>query len=212
MLEKASLLVDRGSAGSETIPVMYNPTELSDNRTVKVCGVGNNVQFERLIRDDMTLSLFFDTYEAGTDVRDKTRQIQSLMIRNAGKGTRKEPPKVSLSWAGVWFTGIVIGLKQNFTMFLPSGVPVRARLEVTLKSILTDKEELAALGIPNCRKLHLVTSNDRIDLMAYETTGDPAWWREIAEANDIADPLAFPLTSQTGNLVVIPDYHQSGQG
>lgn len=212
MLEKASLVVDRGGGANESIPVMYNPTELTDSYSVKICGIGNNVQFERLVHDDMTISLFFDTYEKGTDVRRETGKIQDLMKPTTGKGNRKEPPRVSFSWSGVWFTGIVIGLEQHYTMFLSSGIPVRARLSVTLKSVLTDKEELASLGIPNCRKLHQVSATDRIDLLAHETTGVSGFWREIAKANDIEDPLLFPRSFQTGTVIAIPDIHQQPEG
>lgn len=205
MLEKAMIVVKQTG---QKIPVMYNPTELSDNRSVEYCGDGSNLQFVRAKRDDLQVSLFFDTYEKKTDVRRETGKIMALMKPTEGKGNRKEPPVVQFSWSDVWFTGVIVQLSQNFTMFLESGVPVRARLEVTFQSIFTEKEELESLGLYNCRKITQVREGDRLDLLAYRETGDPGFWRDIAAQNDIDDPLLFPLTTQTGSMLVIPDYHK----
>lgn len=112
------------------------------------------------------------------------------------------------SWAQVWFTGYIINLKQQFTMFLGSGVPVRATLEVTFEEWLNDKEEKESQGLDNCRKLYPVQSGDRLDLIAWRQTGDPGYWRTIAAANDLNDPLVFPEPIQAGRVLVIPDYHQ----
>ena len=206
MLQKAVIVV---KDTQQKIPVMYNPTELSDNRSVEVCGEGSNVQFIRAKRDNLTVSLFFDTYEKRTDVRAQTGKIMALMKPTEGKGNRKEPPVVMFSWSDVWFTGIITELNQKFTMFLNTGIPVRARLEVTFQSVFTEKEELESLGLYNCRKLATVNQSDRLDLLAYQQTGDPSFWRAIAIQNDLEDPLAFPTQEQTGSVLVIPDYHTS---
>ena len=204
MLEKATIVVKETQ---QKIPVMYNPTELSDNRSVEVCGEGANLQFIRAKRDDLNVSLFFDTYAKGSDVRKETGKIMALMKPTEGKGNRKEPPVVMFSWSDVWFTGIITQLTQKYTMFLPSGVPVRARLEVNFQSVFTEKQELESLGLYNCRKLVMVTQSDRLDLLAYKETGDPAFWRQIATENDLENPLSFPLGGQTGKVLVIPDNH-----
>ncbi len=80
---------------------------------------------------------------------------------------------------------------------------------MTFQSVLTEKEELESQGLNNCRKLARVISGDRLDLLAYRETGDPSFWRQIAELNDLEDPLLFPLSIQTGSELVIPDYHRA---
>ncbi|AEA63691.1 MULTISPECIES: CIS tube protein [Burkholderia] len=204
MLEMAKIVVQKTG---EEIPVMYNPTELSLNKTVQLKGQGSNVQFQRVDDDDLTVSLFFDTYEKQSDVRALTNRIAALTQPTIGTAERREPPVVVFTWAGPLFVGMISKLDQKFTMFLSSGVPVRAELSVTLKSVLTPEEDLRAQGYFNCRRLWQVTENDRLYLIAQRTLGDPGQWRLIAETNGIDDPLNFPRRQDIGRTLVIIDTH-----
>jgi len=206
MLEKAKIVVQ---ATQEIIQVMYNPTELSLGKTVHVQGEGANIQFERVSDDDLTVSLFFDSSDAKTDIRDVTKRLVALTqpTVTTGASTRKEPPVVVFTWAGALFTGVVTKLDQKFTMFLASGIPVRAELTVTFKSVLTEKEDLAARGYFKCRKLWTVKEGDRLYLIAHKALGNAALWRLIARANDVYDPISFPTAADIGRTLVIVDIH-----
>jgi len=209
MLEMAKIVVQKTG---EEIPVMYNPTELSLNKTVVLQGQGSNVQFQRVEDDDLTVSLFFDTYEQRTDVRAKTGKIAALTQPTIGTAERREPPVVVFTWAGPLFVGIVSKLDQKFTMFLETGVPVRAELTVTFKSILTPEEDQHAQGKFNCRQLWQVRENDRLYLIAQTALGRADQWRLIAEANNIYDPLNFPTREDVGRMLVIVDTHGETSG
>ena len=204
MLEMAKIVVQKTG---EEIPVMYNPTELSLNKTVVLQGQGSNIQFQRVEDDDLTVSLFFDTYEQQSDVRTKTSKIAALTQPSVGSGERREPPVVVFTWAGPLFVGMISKLDQKFTMFLSSGVPVRAELSVTFKSVLTVEEDQHSQGKFNCRQLWQVRENDRLYLIAQQTLGDPDQWRLIAEHNGIYDPLNFPTREDVGRMLVIIDTH-----
>lgn len=204
MLEMAKIVVHQTR---EEIPVMYNPTELSLNRSVLVQGEGANIQFQRVSNDDLVVSLFFDTYEQQVDVRSKTGRIVALTVPSTGAGVRKEPPVVVFTWAGPLFTGIIVKLDQKFTMFLSSGIPVRAELSVTFKAVLTEQEDLQARGYFNCRQLWQVKQGDRLYLIAQATLGDPGKWRLIAAMNSVGDPLNFPQVQDIGRSLIIPDVH-----
>ena len=104
MLEMAKIVVQK--TGKE-IPVMYNPTELSLNKTVQLKGQGSNVQFQRVDDDDLTVSLFFDTYEKQSDVRALTNRIAALTQPTIGTAERREPPVVVFTWAGPLFVGMI---------------------------------------------------------------------------------------------------------
>ena len=204
MLEKAKIIVQETQ---EEITVMYNPTELTINTSVQVQGEGANIQFQRVNQDDLTVSLFFDSYEQRTDIRDQTKKIQALTKPTTGTGSRKEPPVVLFSWGDVWFTGIITALNQKFTMFLSSGIPVRAELSVTFKAVLSQIEDLESRGYFNCRRLWSVKENDRLYLIANQVFGDPSQWRDIARVNNIYDPLNFPTKADIGRTLVIIDIH-----
>lgn len=209
-LQRATIHVENSNASQmkvehKHIEVMYNPEELSLRQHAAVEGEGNNVWFSRTQPEDMVVTLFFDTYEKGSDVRKKTNDILALTEPWPSKKGAKVPPTVRFMWADHLFTGIVTHVAQRFTMFLPTGEPVRAELTVTFKEVLTDTEEIKAKGLDNCRALYTVIGSDRLGSIAYNALGDLSQWRLIAEANGIYDPIAFPGHVWTGRKIAIPD-------
>jgi hypothetical protein len=192
---------------SSKIKVQYNPEELTLSQSAVVDGTGNKVFFHRTEPDNLVVSLVFDTYEARTDVRAKTDQILALTQPQDSHSGGKVPPTVQFIWDDRLFTGAVVKVDQKFTMFLPSGIPVRADLTVTFKEVLTDKEELDALGLEHCRRLLEVSQGDTLGLTAYKALGDRKQWRLIADANGIYDPISFPQDAWIGRTIAIPDTH-----
>ena len=80
----------------------------------------------------LTMELFFDTYERGSDVRLHTGRIAELMTVEK-HGNMHRPPICLLFWgrAGRFFQGVLESLDQRFTLFLEDGWPVRATRPVT---------------------------------------------------------------------------------
>jgi hypothetical protein len=204
MLEKAKIVVQQTG---EVIQAMYNPTELAFGKTVHVQGEGAQIQFQRVSDDDLTVSLFFDSSDTRADIRDTTKRLVALTQPTTGTGVRREPPVVVFTWAGALFTGVVTRLEERFTLFLSSGVPVRAEVTVTFKSVLTDRQDLEARGYFNCRTMWTVNEGDRLYLIAHKILGDATLWRQIAIANEIYDPIAFPTEADVGRTLVIIDTH-----
>lgn len=211
-LQRAHIHIENAHAGAmmvsgKSLEVMYNPEELSLSQSARVEGEGNHVWFSRTQPEDLTVTLFFDTYEKRSDVRKKTNDILALTEPWPAKTGAKVPPTVRFLWADRLFTGIVTHVAQRFTMFLPSGVPVRAELSVTFKEVLTDAEEIKAQGLDNCRALRTVAEGDRLRSVSYDALGDGSQWRVIADANGIYDPISFPGRAWIGRTIAIPDTH-----
>lgn len=212
-LGKAQIWVQTGDkpAGvlfpSEIIPVHYNPESLTLGQAAVVDGNGNKVLFRRTEPDDLVVSLIFDTYEEQTDVRAKTDPILKLTRPQKSEQGGKVPPTVKFMWADRLFTGAVIHVKQKFTMFLSTGIPVRAEVTVTIKEVLTDDEELDALGLKNCRRLLRVAAGDHVSSIAHRVLGDRTRWRLIADANGIYDPIDFAALGWSGQTIAVPDTH-----
>jgi nucleoid-associated protein YgaU len=204
-LEKARITV-----GKQSVEVMYNPTELTLTRSVETNDDSKAIkpQPKRVKSEDLIVTLFFDTFEAQTDVTIKTNPIVELTRFAVPTDQRKMPPVVIFSWGkNDLFSGIVTRVEQTFTMFLPDGTPVRATLKVTFSESPTPKELNADAGLTNCRMLWTVSPGDRLYLIAQQALGDSTQWRLIADANGIRDVLAFPTTAQIGSILVIPDTH-----
>jgi nucleoid-associated protein YgaU len=49
-----------------------------------------------------------------------------------------------------------------------------------------------------------VKAGDRLPVIAAQVYGDPRLWRQIADANGIANPLRFPSQQDLGRLLLVP--------
>jgi hypothetical protein len=144
------------------------------------------------------MQLFFDTYEAGKDVRKMYTDILDKMMMveenlRDGDSDRGRPPYCRLCWGKVFsFKCVVVSLNLEFTMFLPDGTPVRATANLTLKEIAEEEEPQnpSSVSRPGNR-IWTVKPGETIDWIAYKTLGNAFRWRTIAEANDLLDPLAL---------------------
>lgn len=219
MLVKAFLT--RKDDTSLKVPCMFNPKELSIEKSnqfaeVNIPGLSSPVfQFVRGNARKVTMDLFFDTYEKGTDVREFTDRITgwdagSMLSKlpDEPKGLMDidselhAPPVCQFIWGKFLFQCIIEQITKKFTMFLPEGIPVRATLSVTLKEYRdvdiqikeTDKHSA------DLTKTRVITQGESLWSIAAREYGTPADWRLIAEANDIDNPrILYP-----GQKLTIP--------
>ena len=112
------------------------------------------------------------------------------------------PPVCLFIWGAYIFPCIIERVNKKFTMFLPSGIPVRATLSVTLREYvepdLTTKG--TPLSSPDRTKRRIVKQGDSLWTIAAKEYGDPALWRAIAKENRIDDPR----TLEIGKEIKIP--------
>jgi nucleoid-associated protein YgaU len=203
MAEKAKIFPV--GTGGGPIEVMFNPNEYTVSFEGKYTGEQNNKQFQISEMPEFKVSLFYDTYEQRRDVRKETAKLTSLLApKVSGKNTRK-PPDCMFVWGGFTYRGLLSRIEQKFTMFLENGVPVRSLLDVTFITNESDKAVEDNKGLNACRKLWVVKSGDRLDLIAGEALKDPGAWRRIAELNKIANAIGFPGKNDVGRTLVIPD-------
>ncbi|MCD4797489.1 MAG: hypothetical protein K8R19_00570 [Methanosarcinales archaeon] len=209
MVEKAQIkILDDGGDETETIDVMFNPEDYTVSlsgafKTKK--GQESRPSFDKVEIKDFTIKSFFDTYETQSDVREKTNKIAKLLMPFVEGSERKRPPICLFVWGKFKYKGTIHKLDQKFTMFLETGIPVRAELTFTFKSVATPQEYAEYMGIEACRKVWTVKSSDRLDLIAHKALKNAALWRKIADENNIDDPIAFPQTHDIGKTLVIPD-------
>ena len=207
-LEKAKIqqIVPKG----ETFDVLFNPKEYRLNKSnqfaeVAIPGLSAPIlQFTRGDAQTLTMQLFFDTYDpvdskAGKDqdVRVHTAKVTDLLKINA---ELHAPPVCQFSWGNLIFIGVLQQADVRCTLFLPSGIPVRATVDVTFKQFFDGKTETGLLQSANFAKQYIVRPGDTLAGIAAEKYDDPAKWRPIAEANDLDDPLSI----QPGQVLTIP--------
>lgn len=204
MAEKAKI-IPLDVAGVGPISVMFNPNEYTVSFEAKYTGENDKKQFQIAETPEFKVSLFFDTYEKRRDVRLETARITTLLYPKVSGKSTKKPPTCLFIWGLFTYRGVLSKIEQKFTMFLENGTPVRSLMDVTFTSDEPQKKVEIAQGLFACRKLWVVKSGDRLDLIANEALKDPLMWRKIAEANGIVNPFGFPDKNDFGRTLVIPD-------
>jgi hypothetical protein len=183
-----------------TIIVRYNPEELTinkDNNFAVQTVFGRSdplVQFVNGNQRTLDVELFFDTYDTPVvpkaDVRDETRQVTDLMNIESESHA---PPILVLAMAQLRFRCVLSRVSQRFVLFMPNGTPVRARLQCTFVECVDPAPAAAAANLQTAdfTKVHTVTRGETLSSIAALRYDDPALWRPIAMANDIADAAAI---------------------
>ncbi len=200
--------VDKALLG--TIPVMFNPNELSDGNRMLINsqsrGSEVNKHFERIEREDFTVKLFFDASEGPIrNVMIRTKLIRLLMEPVLPFVKFKSPPLARFVWGTFIYTGFVTNVREQYTLFSPEGFPIRAYVTVTFTSSLNRLSAAKKSNATASRKFWTVKSGDRLDLIANRIYNDPGGWRPIAEENNIERPLDFPTPADIGRTLFLPE-------
>ena len=189
----------------EEIEVLFNPTEYTIEQSntwtpQSKQGKEPEYQFTQTDLKKLTMELFFDSYEARSDVRQHTDKIARLMAVTVDEGDNgKRPPICKITWGDkttgltnpdLPFQGVLTNLRQQFVLFTEDGVPVRAKLNVTFQEYLTPREieERFPRRSSFPAQTYTVKEGDTLSGIAAALWKKPHEWRRIAHANNIKNP------------------------
>jgi Contractile injection system tube protein len=134
-----------------------------------------------------------------TDVSYVTRRIQELKdVVYDFRDTFHQPPQVKIIWGDEKaFLGKLDTMKINYTLFHPSGIPLRADIALTFTEIV---EELPRLQSPDVTHRREVTDHDRLPLLAEGVYGNATYAWQVAQANN----LTHYRRLKTGSEIHLP--------
>jgi nucleoid-associated protein YgaU len=114
------------------------------------------------------------------------------------------PPIVVFSWgASRPFVGVVKSVNATFTLFHPSGLPVRATCKVSMQEFVPGPAgQNPTSGALRSNRSHQVSLGDTLASIATAEYGNPNLWRAIATVNEIEDP--FNVRIGTDLLIPAP--------
>lgn len=199
-MTKAKLIVE----GQENpIQVEFNPSEYNLSSSIQyseknIPGLDGPIgQYIAGNSTTLDVTLFFNTYnpptldnpkERGNDVTKYTKRIRNLTLID---GTLHRVPRVTFSWGGIQFTGIITDVKESYTMFLADGMPVRAKVDVNFKSVydISTGKRMSPFESPDRTKIKTVMQGDSLWRIAAQEYEDSEKWKVIAKENGILNPL-----------------------
>lgn len=197
------------------VTCMFNPTDYTFTKSVSWAQTterGANVpalEFTGGEPATVSLKLFFDTNDTGEDVRTRyTNDLWDLAMVNRAqldpKTQKGRPPRCMFAWGSAWsFEAVVTSINTNFTLFKEDGTPTRATVDLSLKQAKDPgrfpAQNPTSGGIAG-HKRHVVQQSETLDFIAAEEYGNSGYWRQIAEANGIDDPMRL----RAGMVLTLP--------
>lgn len=122
------------------IPVQFNPTSLRLQMANSVEGADSSArqarQYNGTSSTTLTVELVFDTADEGTtaepvSVKQRTGRITGFLL--PGRGSQEPPPRVRFHWGEFVLDGVMSALTEDLDLFSASGVPLRSKLNITIK-------------------------------------------------------------------------------
>src|SRR5215210_1678650 len=148
------LTITKEGKPASRLTVLYNPEEYTvskDNNFAvqSVPGLGAPiVQFVNGNQRTLEVELFFDSYDTPTlpkeDVRLQTGPVVRLMDIES---ETHAPPVLLVNMASLQLRCVLSRVSEHFIMFMPNGVPVRARLACTFIETRDPTQEAKAANL-----------------------------------------------------------------
>jgi hypothetical protein len=93
-------------------------------------------------------------------------------------------------WAkGLAFPCKLESLQVDYKMFSPNGMPIRAQLSANFKEFVDPETDAAIVttNSPDMSHMRTVEAGDTLPAMCYDIYGDPSYYLQIADINNILD-------------------------
>jgi hypothetical protein len=176
------------------IPLTFNPTEYKLSKAnvfaeIPIPGLETPlIQYVRGGSEKLSLEALVDTSQTLADVRvTYVEKLRGLLSINAKEHA---PPLVAFVWDRPVLTGVLENLDVSYVLFTPDGIPLRAKLTMSLREYRAAAVQAAQTPqqSPNVEKTFVVRRGDTLASISQALYRSPAYWRELATANGIVDP------------------------
>lgn len=137
----------------DPITVQFNPTtlRLAMQNSVdmkKAFGKRPATQYDGTSSSTLSFDLVFDTADEGTsdtpvDVRTRVAPIEQFLLPASGE-RKSIPPRVQFTYGSMQLIGVMTSLNADYDLFSSHGIPLRAKVGVTIKEQLPEYEQGAA--------------------------------------------------------------------
>ena len=137
------------------------------------------------------------------DFEAKDVKIETGEEKSSKSGKTGHPTRVKLLWKGIDIICVVEKVGVNYTMFASDGTPLRASVSLSLKEWMLGKA-----GAGTASSSDVAIGGERVQIVAPEAgqtiftiaEANGCTWQELAEFNDIDDPLNIPPDKE----IVVP--------
>ena len=160
------------------------------NEAPKFVGYGeNNVNFDILLDGTGVVpNSWVAPTVLGSDVVTQIESLKGLIYKF--DGTNHEPNVVQLTWGnGLSFIGRLTTMRVQYTLFKPTGDPLRAKVNIAVVNYVSAEESAlqANTSSPDLTHLVEVKAGDSLPLMCHRIYKNSAYYLEVAKINGITN-------------------------
>lgn len=134
------------------------------------------------------------------DVKAQMKRLHSIVYDYVG--AKKEPPHVRLLWGALIFFGRLQTLNTQYTLFKPSGDPLRARVDLSFIGAMSQQEStlVSNRAVAPVPTTVYVEDGDTLEKLCVAKYGNADRMLEVARENNLT--RLYPLTP--GTRLVLP--------
>ncbi|MCO7226559.1 LysM peptidoglycan-binding domain-containing protein [Pleionea sp. CnH1-48] len=188
-------------SSSDSFEVMLNPSSYSHQHSIcynhkKTMGqLGSESKFSAINAEKVNFDIVIDGTGVvnlpipglgSPDVKTQIQQLNSIVYQYDGND--HQPSHVRLLWGSLIFFGRLESMSTEFTVFKPSGEPLRAKVKLAFVGFMSKKEEalLANKSSPDLTHMVEVKAGDTLPLLCYQIYRDESYYKEIARINNMS--------------------------
>lgn len=184
---------------AKTFTAMLNPSEFKHKREIRyntkptLGQVGSDTRFSAVQPDTVSFSILLDgtgvvpvpAADASKEVADHIRTLSDIVYKY--DGADHEPDHVRLLWGTLILYGRLQSMSVQYTLFKPSGDPLRAKVDLEFVGFMSTREAelLANRSSPDLSHIVVVRDGDTLPLLCNRIYGDPAYYPEVARHNKL---------------------------
>lgn len=122
-----------------------------------------------------------------TSVDDELAKLRKTAY--AFNGRVHSPNYLKLLWGKLSFDCMLTSMAVSYQLFSPTGVPLRAKLDLAFRQHQTPADLARRSGKQSADLTHVQVASDDLNLplMCYRIYDDPALYPRVARANDLND-------------------------
>jgi hypothetical protein len=185
-----------------TFTAMVNPSEFTHDHSITyntsdpLGKNGAEVKFSGINAEKLRFSMVLDgtgvVPSAGPsgqrkDVKTLVAELKEVVCHYVPG--EHEPSHVQVLWGTLIFFGRMDSMSIKYTLFKPSGEPLRAKADLSFVSSMSKKEIelLANRSSPDLSHSVLVVAGDTLPLLCHRIYKDASYYPEVARFNKLGD-------------------------
>lgn len=120
-------------------------------------------------------------------VKDQIKQLKEIAYDY--QGTEHEPNIVQLLWGPFTFYGRLESMSLDYTLFKPSGEPLRAKVKLSFIKYMSKTEQAKRSNKTSPDLTHIVEvkAGETLPLLCYRIYKNPSYYADVAKVNNLVN-------------------------